>query len=273
MGITSKSLSLILIATLAISSLIMAQSSIAQATPKPSVPKFSLKYVENSYDVPATYGIDPYTGKTIIVQQGGHSESRHIEVTIKNQPFTPYSENSFTVVLMYQMQTKGHYASDKDWRLYDFFPNTSPIMDGFYYTQLGSEDIVISVPAASYEVGDEVDFQVRTLIGYTVVTKEGPGFTNWLDYYGETGDWSSTQTIKIEGNAIAATPDSIWPYQDYSDFPSNQSTHITYTIGIDYSQVGTLVLLAVIAVLLAVIAVLLYKRNPKQPPPPPNTHA
>lgn len=30
---------------------------------KPSVPEFTVKYVDNSYDVPPTYGIDQYTGE------------------------------------------------------------------------------------------------------------------------------------------------------------------------------------------------------------------
>jgi hypothetical protein len=30
--------------------------------PKPSVPEFTLKYADNSYEAPPTYGIDQYTG-------------------------------------------------------------------------------------------------------------------------------------------------------------------------------------------------------------------
>ena len=35
----------------------------AQTIPKPSIPRFTLRYVVDYYDVPTTYKTDPYTGK------------------------------------------------------------------------------------------------------------------------------------------------------------------------------------------------------------------
>jgi hypothetical protein len=69
---TTKHLALALILLLATSSMLWVESVSAQSIPKPSVPEFSLKYVDHSYDVPTTYGTDPYTGKTIITQEGYH---------------------------------------------------------------------------------------------------------------------------------------------------------------------------------------------------------
>lgn len=52
-----------LIAILAAPSLTVLQ--LASAASTPSVPQFTVKQVDRSYDVPATYDIDPYTGKTL----------------------------------------------------------------------------------------------------------------------------------------------------------------------------------------------------------------
>jgi hypothetical protein len=67
----------------------------AQAGYKPSVPQInSIKFVDSSYDVPpsSTTTVDQYTGKeTTTTKPGYHVEQTSIEVTIKNQPFTPYT--------------------------------------------------------------------------------------------------------------------------------------------------------------------------------------
>ena len=66
---------LILIITLSTGSLIIKPAS-AQSIPKPSVPEFSLKYVDNSYNVAPTTTIDPYTGKTTTIQ-GYHVDNKY----------------------------------------------------------------------------------------------------------------------------------------------------------------------------------------------------
>ena len=84
---------LLLVLVLATSSIIIVKPAFAES-PKPSVPEFSLKYIDLSYDVPPTYGIDQYTGKTVITQDGYRVDNRSIQFTIKNQPFTPYMDSS-----------------------------------------------------------------------------------------------------------------------------------------------------------------------------------
>ena len=81
-----------LLALLALSNLVMVGSVFAQSIPTPSVPEFSLRFVDASYDVPTTYTIDDYTGQNI-THPGYHVENRTIEVRIKNQPFTSYESN------------------------------------------------------------------------------------------------------------------------------------------------------------------------------------
>ena len=64
-------------------------------TTKPSVPQFSVKIVGNYYYVPPsnTTSVDQFTGKeTTITTPEYYKNEREIVVTIKNQPFTPYTD-------------------------------------------------------------------------------------------------------------------------------------------------------------------------------------
>ena len=88
-----KRATLLLIGVLVLSSLVMVETAFAQSIPTPSVPEFTVKYVDNSYDVPPTYGTDQYTGQTIIIQDGYHVDNRSIQFIIKNQPFAPYADS------------------------------------------------------------------------------------------------------------------------------------------------------------------------------------
>ncbi len=60
----NKSSALLLILLSILLSVIMVLPVSYSSIPKPSIPEFTLKFLDNSYDVPPTYGIDPYTGKT-----------------------------------------------------------------------------------------------------------------------------------------------------------------------------------------------------------------
>jgi hypothetical protein len=105
----SRTTIIALILILATSNIMWIESASAQAISKPSIPEFSLKYVDHSYDVPTTYGIDPYTGKTIITQEGYRVQNNSVEVIIKNQAFTSYrNENGSVIWLYYRIVSKGH---------------------------------------------------------------------------------------------------------------------------------------------------------------------
>ena len=82
----NRSISLIFVFVLTASSLIIVKPTWAQT--KPSVPEFTVKLEDHSYDVLTTYSIDPYTGENV-THAGYHVENKTIEVTIKNQPFVP----------------------------------------------------------------------------------------------------------------------------------------------------------------------------------------
>jgi len=62
--------SIYLVVVLAMFSQLMVTTVYAQSIPKPSAPEFTVKYVDNSYDLPPTYGIDEYTGQNVTKDQG-----------------------------------------------------------------------------------------------------------------------------------------------------------------------------------------------------------
>jgi hypothetical protein len=91
---TSKLVAVLLFAVLAVGILTTTQATAAESITKPSVPEFTAKYVDRSYNTQPTYGIDQYTGKTVVTKASQHVDNRTIEITIKNQPFTKLTDGS-----------------------------------------------------------------------------------------------------------------------------------------------------------------------------------
>ena len=111
---------------LAVSSLIMVETASAQSIPKPSVPEFTLTFVDHPYDVPPKYSTDPYTGKNVTTQDGYRAQNRSIEVIIINQPFTPYEDsNGNQIYLFYNVSIKGHY--ENNWRYFPEYLRKLPL--------------------------------------------------------------------------------------------------------------------------------------------------
>lgn len=209
------------------------QASCVSGVSKPSVPEFTLRFVEESYDVPTTYSIDPFLG-TNVTHEGYTVKKHSIEVRIKNQPFTPvYAENGTLIVgLYYNIRFKGHYTDEWDYYPYDLdngyktlsYSATYPASQSNYTTIFlrpnidTSGGIRLDVP-----FGGKVDFQMQALTGR--VTKIYTGMMGmWvvggeMDHYyvfdGETSDWSSTQTFTYEANSQTTPDDSTIP-----EFPS-----------------------------------------------------
>ena len=194
----SRSLVLLLLTVLVLSSFVMFGSVFAQSTPKPSVPEFTVKYVDNSYYVPPTTTTDPYTGETV-TQGGFYGKGKpEIEITIKNQPFTG---------LHYQVRTKGHFS--QDWSIVEYWiketqtynpPNPYPGQDYtaeytiLKYHSIGSQDI----PSRG-----QIDIQVQALIGHVTIRGDPAHSALYNMYYpiydfsGESSGWSDTQTLTI----------------------------------------------------------------------------
>ncbi len=175
---------------------------------KPSVPEFTLKYVDYSYDVPPTYGVDEYTGETIVIKSGEHVDNRTIEITIINQPFTPYTDepSGQTINLYYNIRYKGSFG--QEWTeifghyTYYYGSTSDPILIEGYPRQNSTSQYTTASYTLPWNVLEaQIDFQVQALKGYVERTIDPrSGILPVLyDYtlYDEESDWSNTQTIKI----------------------------------------------------------------------------
>jgi hypothetical protein len=203
----NRIVALVFILILTASSLIVvkpAHSSIA----KPSVPEFTVELVDSSYDVPTTYSIDPYTGENV-TYAGYHVERRSIEVKIKNQPFTPYYDESsgWNIQFYYNIRIKGHYSEDwiELYRASDGYPTQSDSQYTIISYVLGeNEDTVLGTKMIEFPAYAQVDFQVEAMIGYTAAVPTVP-CSVWK-FFGETSGWSETQIISFPTPSPAPTP-------------------------------------------------------------------
>jgi hypothetical protein len=205
---------LLLILVFTVSSLIVVSLGYASAAmPKPSVPEFTVKLIDSSYDVPTTYSIDPYTGENV-THPGHRVENRTIAVTIKNQPFVPFYDVSsgWNISFYYGVRVKGHYV--ENWtELY--LVEDVPTQSYSEYTVLsyalsGEDTYILGDKMMEFPPGAQVDFQVEAMIGY-VHRVFNPNATNQLEMYpyyftGETSGWSETRTITIP-TSISSPPD------------------------------------------------------------------
>jgi hypothetical protein len=167
--------------------------------PTPSIPEFTVEFADYSYYVPPIYGTDPYTGESVIVEDGYHKDERTIEITVKNQlvPTTTMRLANYTN-LYYGVRLKGHY--EDDWSeapkpYYYGYHNASVS----YYTIIKLRVTDSRNGIANVHAGGEVDIQVQALIGQDIRI---PTMTPWGEscYYkfiGKTSGWSNTQTIEI----------------------------------------------------------------------------
>ena len=181
----SKTVALMLLALLTISGLVMVEAIFAQ-----SVPDFSLKFEAYPYDVPATYDIDPYTGKNVTIEEGHHVRNETIVFTIEKQPYSN---------LFYNIRYKGHFG--EVWtELYSYYEYSS----GSLVPQSDSVYTVISIPANyPFVNGAEIDFQVQA-VRYKYVKvfiSDHPWYPELGGHYEDrftlsvASGWSSTQTL------------------------------------------------------------------------------
>jgi hypothetical protein len=242
----SKNLALILIMILAISSsgLLITKPAHGQSIPTPSVPQFTVEFVNASYAVTTT---NPYTG----VNETQQISNNSIEVTIKNQPFD-YSNNQ----IYYNIRVKPHFADtnwtevyplqnltssyngNNTWSFAQYISRDSP-------TQSSSSDTIVAFPVVTteyygesgydiqrYYSGDEgqegqyfeflyaipanaqIDFQVEALVGHAsqMWVIEHPFYPEIGGHfapavaYDLTSSWSNTQTTTIGETSASPTP-------------------------------------------------------------------
>jgi hypothetical protein len=246
--VNKKSLLSVFLTAIMLSGLILASAArfgTVQAStgdsgiPKPAVPEFTLSYVDHSYYVPPTYGIDPYTGKNITISSGGYVKETTIDISIKNQPFASYNVSGNYTSLFYNIRFKGHY--EDEWQTYPMDP-----LDG-YINASHSDYTIVSLPywrTASIPVGGQVDVQVQALIGYDnqVEGYAGGWKTVFHHFTGEASDWSNTQTITISEIQTPTSPPATTPTPTPTPSQEPQQTEQIEPI------VGAAIVVAVIVV-------------------------
>ena len=255
MGSTRKSFSLLLLAILAVSSLIMVESASAQSIPKPTVPQFHLKVMEHSETLPPDYEIDQFTGKNVTIFEGAYYEWRTLDFTVENQQ-TPTPNN-----LYFNIRYKGEYSSNWTYLYHG---------DTYARAQLGQTSIISFLISGQAVHGDlyplpipagaKVDFQVEAMIGG--IFRKSPEFASGYEFRGETSGWSNTQTITIPITSASASPNPT---------SSNSTTAPTSTPTATNSNNNSIsvplnAVIAVVAVFLAVIvalSLLLFRRHQK----------
>jgi hypothetical protein len=208
------------------------------ATTEPSVPEFTLRYVDNSYNVPSssTSTTDPYTGKVTTSTVPGYLvENKSVYVIITNPSFTSYKdENGSDITLFYHVLFKGHF--EETWRGLPNYP------EGYNSYDRNSSVTLVPVPVYNVSAGGQVDVEVRALIGKFVTVYDPPAFSfskigSHEVFVGEASAWSPIKTITI----------------------SNGSSVF---FGLGWLGLGAIV---VVAVLLVALAMFLFKRKGNAP--------
>lgn len=173
----------------------MVKPACAQSIPKPSVPEFTLKFVDKSHDVSptTTSSTDPYNGKTTTQTiPGYHVKDLTIEITIKNQLFPSIIDGNASN-LYYNIRIKGHFADY--WNVLYYTSGSDP---GSLPIQSSSQYTVLSLPA-NYQSDDQVDIEVQAILGYNYNHPNHehimPPIINVFAY--QLSDWSPTQTFTM----------------------------------------------------------------------------
>ena len=157
----SRSVALLLITVLVVISLVLAGCAFAQSIPTPSVPEFT-------------------------VASGAQNET--IIITIKNQPFTSYTDSDGDVVRLY-------YTVRAE-RNFEEYTEVYPASDSEYTTIITS--LQTYPPAEIWgnsSSGEELYFQLslNAKIGKSSLSFDHSQYV----FTGETSDWSKIQTLII----------------------------------------------------------------------------
>jgi hypothetical protein len=287
-----KSLSLLLILSLTISSLLML--SLASAETKPLIPQFTLKIVNHTYQIASISSTDPFTGK-ITTSPGGNIDWQTLDITITNQKYDGKQVNEYGLYsgFLYFVRYKGHYAVE--W-------NEEPATNNFYFPYNSTsqytlasfvlnqafehleEDGVPNTYVTPHSFGlpaeGQVDFQVEALIGNLT---QQISFGRPLIFTGQQSGWSSTQTLSInDGSATIGTisdptpsqstpnltglptpTQSTWLTQNPNTNPSQLDGQPGILIVLGWEETAIIFLILLVAVLLVVVGVLLRKKVAK----------
>jgi len=203
---SNKSLPLTFSALLLLNIMVLTVTSASvQAVSKPSVPQFNVKFIDNSYP--------GYLGNIM-----------RIDVTIKNQHFTPYTDDlGREYVLYYRVEVKGHFEGNiwnsfVSQRYNNFIDKVSFVIPSdSEYTVVSSETL--------HDANAQLDFRVGAFIGYWVEPSMGDhlgGFHDLRLVEAESSGWSDIQTITITFGGSSLSPSqTATPTQNITATPDN----------------------------------------------------
>ena len=159
---------LLLIIVLTLLILTIVGFAFVQSIPKPSSPDFTVKAVANA-----------------------------IEITIKNQPLTPYENDSYPS-LYYIFRFKDHSIEEGFWD-YDQEYFVLPSTYGGYHKASDSEFTEVSLSLNDHHFpSGQIDVQAIALVGNQYPTNMQNGTAYGFD--GVASSWSNYQTLTLNGN-------------------------------------------------------------------------
>jgi len=194
----------------------MVLCSNAQTVATPSVPEFTVSFVDRSYTAPitTTQTTDPFTGQQVTHTSGGqYVKNETVDIKIKNPPLISATLPNGTVEkLYYTVRTKGHFSDywgspfDREWTSTANFDHGNSFIQVFASTSdytvvtlvIGSpNDIIMGYADVYIPAGGQEDFQVEASFGYQYTVYDflyptGTAFVSFSD-----SGWSDTQTTQL----------------------------------------------------------------------------
>ena len=275
----SKNIALMLLVLLVLSGLDMAVTAFTQCVAKPSVPEFTVRFVNASYTVTTR---NSYTG----LDETELISNNSIEITITNQPFDysdyqvfynvrvkPHFEGNWTEVYPVRNSTSSfvnavfsfaEYINDdsppqskSSFTLvaYPVVPTELYLASGYdiksYYSGYDGQDGEYFAVLYAIPYGGQVDFEVEVLVGHDsqvwVIDHPlypwiGGHFEPAVAYYGDSG-WSNTQTITI-GESQTSTPEpTSTPYTEPQSSEQTVILGVAVTVAVVCAGLGLLLYL------------------------------
>ncbi len=204
MARVSKIFAFGIIVIVALSTMSMAESAYAQTgVTQPVIPRFDVSLSGFTDYVPPTYGVDPATGKAVIVKEGYEELYKWVSVRTWGQPFWEYNNSEgYRVLLYYNVRWQSNL--DNSWQSFPseekYFHDSMDPWDTYgegYVISIGFKEI----KGGSMQLLDpnavEIGFQVEALIGY---------YDSNNIFVGQSSGWSETQTLTLSNPSTSATP-------------------------------------------------------------------